>query len=192
MDVQRLRRETSVEHEAVERTVPFMEPELQRDEYVFSLIRMYGIVSAWEQAAAQRAPHWLRGDLAARTRLGFLKEDLEFFGIQDFRVDQAALPDMTVEAELLGSMYVMEGSTLGGQIIARHVEERLNLRAGFGNAFFRGHASRTGALWKEFCEVLRTRIPEDQSELAIKAAREMFQVFGAWMKRPNSQPSYVK
>ncbi|MBB5060459.1 heme oxygenase [Granulicella aggregans] len=73
---------------------------------------MYEIVSAWEQAAAQRAPQWLQGGLSARTRLGVIKEDLKFFGVQDRGVEQVTLPGMTLEAELLGSMYVMEGPTL--------------------------------------------------------------------------------
>ena len=51
---------------------------------------------------------------------------------------------MRDDATLLGAMYVMEGSTLGGQLIARHVELVLGLTAGQGNAHFRGHNERTG------------------------------------------------
>jgi heme oxygenase len=85
-------------------------------------------------------------------------------------------------ASLLGAMYVMEGSTLGGQLIARHVELVLGLTAGQGNAYLRGHNERTGQPWKEFCNVLRTKVPDSETDAAIAAAKAMFGVFGSWMR----------
>jgi heme oxygenase len=76
----------------------------------------------------------------------------------------------------------MEGSTLGGQLIARHVELVLGLTAGQGNAYFRGHNERTGQLWKEFCDALRTKVPDGETAAVIAAAKAMFGVFGAWME----------
>src|SRR5580693_9409415 len=91
------------------------------------------------------------------------------------------LPELRDAASLLGAMYVMEGSTLGGQLIARHVELVLGLTAGQGNAYFRGHNERTGQLWKEFCHALRTNVPDSETDAVIAAAKAMFGVFGSWM-----------
>jgi heme oxygenase (biliverdin-IX-beta and delta-forming) len=66
------------------------------------------------------------------------------FGADASGVARPTVPEMTSAADLLGAMYVMEGSTLGGQLIARHVELVLGLTAGQGNAHFRGHNERTG------------------------------------------------
>ena len=82
----------------------------------------------------------------------------------------------------LGAMYVIEGSTLGGQLIGRHVERVLGLTAGQGNAYFRGHNERTGQLWKEFCDALRTKVPDRETDTVIAAAKTMFGVFWSWMR----------
>jgi heme oxygenase len=80
------------------------------------------------------------------------------------------------------AMYVMEGSTLGGQIIARHVQTSLFLTQDHGNAFFRGHGAQTGPLWKEFCDMLTTRISHDETDEVITSAKAMFATFGSWMQ----------
>jgi heme oxygenase len=185
VDVERLKRETSDAHQAVERAMTLMSPGLQREEYVESLLTMHGIVLAWETAATLQAPQWLKEDLASRSRLVLIEQDLDFFEVRNLGLGSVTLPDITDEVALLGTMYVMEGSALGGQIIARNVEERLSLTDGCGSAFFRGHTSRTGHLWKGFCEILRTRISDDRSEIAIHAALQMFEMFARCMERPN-------
>jgi len=58
----------------------------------------------------------------------------------------------------------------------------LGLAAGQGNAYFRGHNERTGQLWKEFCDALRTKVPESETAAVIVAAKAMFGVFGSWMR----------
>ncbi len=180
MNLERLRRETFKAHERVEGAVPLMAATLTRVEYVRCLERLYGVVAAWEEAAAVAAPEWLRAMLAARRRRQLLERDLAWFGVtaEAARPGLAAMPD---EASFLGAMYVMEGSTLGGQLIARHVGSVLGLSAGEGNAFFLGHGSETGAMWREFCEVLRTRVAEEDAEAVIGSAQAMFEVFGRWM-----------
>ncbi len=74
----------------------------------------------------------------------------------------------------LGSMYVLEGSTLGGQYIARTVEQNLGLAPGEGDAYFRGYGDQTMVKWAEFRQVLET-IPEEHSAIAIDAARVTFE-----------------
>jgi heme oxygenase len=76
----------------------------------------------------------------------------------------------------------MEGSTLGGQIIARHVESALPLAQGHGDVFFRGHGSQTGALWKEFCEMLKNQVPNHETNRVIISAKAMFATFGEWIE----------
>ena len=86
----------------------------------------------------------------------------------------------------LGRMYVMEGSTLGGQYIARHVEETLGIRPGEGNSYFRGYGDATGERWREFREVLKA-LPDTETDTVIASAREMFAIFGEAMRAPRSE-----
>ncbi|GAA3749779.1 biliverdin-producing heme oxygenase [Terriglobus aquaticus] len=189
MDAKLLREATRPEHEATEAMVPLMHPDLTRAEYVVVLQRFYEAIRAWEAVAARRVPPAYADLVRQRSRRAALEADLRFFQA-DFRSDLPAgvveqiehlLADAPADApeqagRFLGAMYVVEGSTLGGQYIASHVESVLGLTAGEGTAFFRGYGSSTVPKWREFQRVLMD-LPDIYSDEAIGAAKEMFGVF---------------
>jgi heme oxygenase len=183
LNLDTLKRETAADHQAVEGTIPLMTPGLSRQEYIDCLLEIYGVVAAWEDQAATTSPDWLRSVLKDRQRKQMLEQDLASFGILKPGSARPTLPPINDESSLLGVMYVMEGSTLGGQLIARHVAAELALTHGQGDAYFRGHGPQTGAMWKEFCHILETRVPESETDVVIQSAKAMFQVFGQWMQR---------
>ncbi len=182
MDIQRLKRETEVDHRAVEAVLPLMHGALDAAEYVQCLQQIYGVVAAWEECAWKVAPKWMRPVLAARQRRGLLELDLAWFGVARHDDRRPGLPEINDLPSLLGAMYVMEGSTLGGQLIARHVEATLHLSGGHGSAFFRGYGDRTGTMWKEFCELLKIHVPDEQTDRVVQAAKAMFGSYGGWMR----------
>jgi heme oxygenase (biliverdin-IX-beta and delta-forming) len=182
LDIRRLRQETEIDHQAVEDAVPLMQEGLNTEQYVQCLQRIYGVVAAWEDQAAEIAPYWFRPILTARQRKPLLELDLAWFGVTKHDDKRPTLPEMSDLASLFGTMYVMEGSTLGGQFIARHVETALHLTEGRGNSYFRGHGNQTGLMWKEFCEMLKLRIPDEQTEAVVASAKAMFSTFGTWMQ----------
>jgi heme oxygenase len=59
-------------------------------------------------------------------------------------------------------MYVLEGATLGGQILLPHVRPLLEGNGG-GARFFASYGDRVGAMWLAFHDRLETL---DRSELA--------------------------
>jgi heme oxygenase len=146
------------------------------------LRRMHGIVAAWEQRAMEIAPAWMQPMVAARRRIHLLERDLAWFGVNDLDERRPKLPEMNDLATLFGAMYVIEGSTLGGQLIARSVERSLALNEGQGDAYFRGYLDRTGEMWKDFCSQLTTRVPEEQTDNVVEAAKAMFETYGEWMR----------
>jgi heme oxygenase (biliverdin-IX-beta and delta-forming) len=182
MDLEQLRRETLPAHKAVEQSVPLMDEQLDVDTYVSCLLKLHGMIAAWEEWTVLNAPAWIQPLLAARQRGQLLMLDLTWFGADGSAEARPTLPEMRDAASLLGAMYVLEGSTLGGRLIARHVELVLGLTAGQGNAYFRGHNERTGRLWKEFCDTLRMKVPDSETGAVIAAAKAMFGVFGSWMR----------
>jgi heme oxygenase len=187
LDIQKLRQETEADHHNVERTVPLMHQGLNIVEYVQCLQRIYGVVIAWEERAAEIAPEWLQPSLLARLRSPLLERDLAWFGVTEKDDRRPTLPEMNNLPNLFGTMYVMEGSTLGGQLIARHVEEAFHLSEGQGNSYFRGHGSQTGPMWKEFCEMLKLRIPDEQTDAVVISAKAMFSTFGMWMQEKSAR-----
>ncbi len=160
---------------------------LGRNEYVFWLEQLHGIVASWEEGTAgyktgDWQPEWIQALLRARSRRAMLERDLAFFGVLCHDGGRATLPPLKGTAGVLGAMYVMEGSTLGGQLIGRHVERVLGLESGRGNSFFLGHGEETGAMWREFCAELETRVPESEGDAVVASAKEMFRMFGAWLE----------
>jgi heme oxygenase (biliverdin-IX-beta and delta-forming) len=125
LDIRRLSRETEAGHQAVEGSLPLMHEGLNTAQYVLCLRRMYGIVAAWEERATELVPEWMRNTFEIRQRKHLLELDLAWFGVAERDDSRATLPEMNGLPSLLGAMYVMEGSTLGGQLIARHHHQPL-------------------------------------------------------------------
>ena len=180
MDLELLKRETAMDHERVEQSLRVMEPELDRSGYIDTLKSLYGFIRGWEIWAEEVAPGELREQVKARRRSSLLVSDLNFFAArppENFYLG----PNLTStsNAEVLGAMYVIEGSTLGGQHIARHVEQVLSLAPGHGDAYFRGYGERTGEMWREMKALLQA-VPDSEANAVIFAARTLFSDFAGW------------
>lgn len=190
MQITRLREETESDHRAVEGSLSLMSDTLGRAEYLAALERMYGVVSAWECFAETAAPPELLPVIHARSRRSLLEADIVGLG-GCIPVASVTLPELTSQSELLGALYVMEGSRLGGQFIARHVEAVLGLEAGFGTAYFRGFGETTGSNWKQLLSIIESTIPESDAAITVAAAKKMFRTFGAWMTNVTRGPRHT-
>jgi heme oxygenase len=182
VDISRLRLETAHDHQEVEDGMDLMSDDIDTFAYLRCLRRLYGIVAAWEDQALVAAPGWLVECVSLRQRRHLLDLDLEALGTVP-TTERATLPSLDDPYLLLGAMYVMEGSTLGGQVIARHVQKRLGFEAGKGGAFFFGHGAQTGRMWKDFCYVLETSVPGNRGDSVVVGAKAMFACFRVWMLR---------
>ncbi|AFL86944.1 heme oxygenase [Terriglobus roseus DSM 18391] len=189
MDTLRLRQATAADHAGTEDSVPLMSPTLTREQYVDVLRRFYRIVRAWDAWADQHAPEDLRAMVAERRRASLLADDLKTMG-ESAPPTEDDVPNgpMTAtavagdpRAVFLGRMYVMEGSTLGGQLLARHVEQQLGLQPGLGDSYFAGYGDHTGQRWREFKSLLEA-LPEDDADTVIASAKNMFTLFGDSMR----------
>ena len=83
-------------------------------------------------------------------------------------------------------LYVLEGATLGGQVICRQLGPRLNLSADAGLSFYASYGELVGPRWKTFCALLTERAegdpdPEAFTAAAALAAQQMFRAFGRWV-----------
>lgn len=184
MDHEKLRQATAMEHQRVEAMLPLMREDLSRTEYVEVLRRFYAVVSAWERWAEVHVPGRLRAVFEERKRAEMLLDDLHFFGVTIRDQTCTDLPLSADEPSFLGAMYVVEGSTLGGQFIARHVEAVLHLKEGEGDRYFRGYGEKTGAMWREV-KTLLGDVDEAQTEAVIAGARDMFALFAEGLDKNN-------
>ena len=188
----RLRRETSQLHAEVERRVDILNRVRSPEHYRTLLEKFYGLhctLEAQIYTADSPVRKWLP-DLELRRRTTALRSDLAMLGNADTdRLSLAPPQPLETAAQHFGCLYVMEGSTLGGQVIARHVHERLGLTSGSGCDFFIGHGAKTGALWERFRDSLgsfATCQPSAHEEIVLAATR-IFHLFGNWME-PINEP----
>jgi heme oxygenase (biliverdin-IX-beta and delta-forming) len=171
-----LSNDTADVHRSLEGELNLMDGGLSVSDYVDTLQTFAAFVSEWELKAAQHCPPALQRIFDARRRALLLDADLHYFHASPLSV-KPAVPAVDNTARFLGAMYVMEGSTLGGQFISRHLETALGLRDGRGYSYFRGHGFETGRMWKDFTEVLmREAVTQPEKEI-IEAARNMFEAF---------------
>jgi heme oxygenase len=117
-------------------------------------------LAAWEPAMATALPARFHQWLDARSRRPFLQRDLQALGIP--AAPPAVLPPFDSDAAAWGSLYVLEGSALGGRVITRGLASA-GLHAGTGAAYFHGWGDDVGDMWREARELLL-------SELAAPAA----------------------
>lgn len=75
-------------------------------------------------------------------RVASLQEDLAWLGVPPLP-DRQPFPRLETYSHAMGALYVLEGSNLGGRVIARHLSDSLQLRNGAGASFFDGLSAET-------------------------------------------------
>ncbi|MEY3017968.1 MAG: hypothetical protein RL336_1103 [Pseudomonadota bacterium] len=106
------------------------------------------VLGAWFMAIESVFyPRW-PSDLAIAVKMPPLQHDLRLLARQPVTLVPAALtqlPERPSDAFCLGVMYVCEGSSLGGAVIARHLEKRLQRRDVF--QFYSCYGEDLGVHW---------------------------------------------
>jgi heme oxygenase len=181
----RLKLETAAEHAAVERATGVMQPGLTLAEYALYLEKTLGFYLPVEASLHQMAV-WSALGLAAeeRAKLALLTRDLSLLGREPARVVVCdSPPQLAGLAEAVGCAYVLEGSTLGGRVISRHVQRCLGPAVPRG--FLECYGARTGESWQEFrAAVLRFADTREIENRVIAGARETFRAFTRWLAPP--------
>jgi heme oxygenase len=121
----------------------------------------YGAIE--EQIETFLARHNAPFAYGSRRKHPWLLEDLAHFrmDIQDGKWSPPQLPPQSTLDDmgaLIGTLYVIEGATLGGQVISRHLQNQMGLGATTGARFFNGYGddSATCAHWQSFCDFANT------------------------------------
>lgn len=184
-----LRRATRLEHAAAENT-PVMRAllgeQLGRANYIGLLQGYHALYSAWEKKHAA----WLLDSLIFsgwryRTRLSSIESDLQDLGAQPLaQVEKNAesrstgkdsTTDSPGDAASWGSLYVIEGSTLGGQIIARHLSVEF---PGHPHRFFNLGHGKGLSTWKDFQTAIEGHLLDAPTRRVVAVqARVMFGLF---------------
>jgi heme oxygenase len=186
-----LRAGTSEQHSAIERIMPFFKSDFSLEAYIRVLKAFLGFFEPVERELRSVATRDSFGfDIDQRQRTNLLKMDLLALGITHADMELIPrcdrLPRLENVDDGLGCLYVLEGSTLGGQLIAREVQTRFGVEEKTGSGFFQGYGSQTGAKWREFCTGVRIYAAGGKSQSAIvHSAKSTFELFESWMRKAN-------
>ena len=141
--------------------------------------KMHGFLVPYEAAlrahANELGPAW---EVPERQRAHLILDDLRLPADQLPRCP--ALPPLASVPQLLGAMYVVEGSTLGGQVLARQLA-----KAGLDlGRYFTGYGALTGPRWKAFCRLLGAATTPATEADVVASASLTFQTLTAWLNQP--------
>ena len=185
--MEKLKSDTRAAHERLERNsfgTSLMEGRLTREDYRRLLAKFYGIYAPLEPSLVAN-PHLsaIGFDYAARQKLPALESDLLYLRTElAYLPVCVGLPPLSGLPETLGILYVVEGSTLGGQVLARKLLEMFGREADRYTRFFNSYGERVGVLWKSFGELVNTNIKPADEPALVGAATAMFSAFDAWLK----------
>jgi len=172
----RLRNETRARHEQTEKLLyadTIRAGTLSRTEYEQLLLMHYLFHQALETAVAVQAVFFAGCDRIARQKTPWLVADLKRLGVPLPEPRPELFADWNAY-QLLGAMYVAEGSTLGGQVIAKALAQTPGLSEVIASSqFFIGYGEQTGLRWKIFGVYLTNRA-DNYADDVVDAANRAF------------------
>lgn len=186
-----LRMATADQHRAIEALLQLAPPAGGDGDGAFnSSLERYAAVlhgfdrflSWWEPRLLAALPAALHDWFQARSRHGLLRQDLRELAARrpaGMTRPEPAPPDLPLPgpAAAFGSMYVLEGSALGGQVIARAWRQAHGEGTWRAVRYFTGHGTETGRMWHEFRELLARELDADPAAIqsACRAAVGTFE-----------------
>jgi heme oxygenase (biliverdin-IX-beta and delta-forming) len=182
-----LRRSTRESHERLQRHLFFraaLAGKIELNEYRRMLARLLGFHVPLEQtllAAAATAGPAL--DMERRRRAHLLAEDLAFLVLERSEIERLPRVELAPPAgvgQILGRLYVREGSMRGGRWIAQKIAPLLGEVA--GRSFLLGDPA-DDALWRECCATIGL-VEESRLSEMILEAKATFAAFEAWISEP--------
>ncbi len=183
----RLKAGTREQHEAVERAVELDAVAASREAYLAHLCALWGVHAPLEARLARLDWAQVGVDFESRRRVELLRADIRALAAE---IDVEALPTCERLAPVetiwqgLGSLYVLEGSRLGGQMIARALEQRLGLSPERACRFLSSHGVRLGQSWKAFKSAVNRAGAEhpEYAATVVASANDTFASVQRWFQ----------
>jgi len=114
-----------------------------------------------------------RLSLSSRNKLGALKKDLLEMQLVEPAGQETSLHFGT-DAKILGALYVLEGATLGGNVIVKRLKGNSAIcKANPGFYYYQVYGAKLIENWKTFCSVLNEQDAGRDQE-SLQGAKEMF------------------
>lgn len=182
-----LKEHSRKDHDSIEGSIDLVKCAADPEKYLKVLKAFYGYYLPVEKIFDEYAADFMAMgiNLEERHKLKLLTDDLQHLGLSEKEItllkvcDQ--LPAMNNVNEAIGVLYVLEGSTMGGQIIFKTLGKAGILNNGDERGrFFKAYGPQTMEKWLEFKKSLNT-VPQTENELVLKKAKETFNTLEKWL-----------
>lgn len=183
-----LKQETKVNHQQLEKIlVKQMRLISNQPEYVKLLQLFYSYFGALEEKINQFIlPHQMEEEHQfQRRKTTKIAEDIVASGgTVNNKCADGDLPKIKDHLQAFGALYVIEGSTLGGRVIAKMMQRQMDTNTLEGFTFFHGYGDETESRWARFRELLNAQPDNaEDKEVVIRAADETFEKFKLWIEK---------
>jgi heme oxygenase len=141
---------------------PLLSPGLKLDEYKTVLEVLAGLHAALDRSLAAWEHRLPELQIRDRRKLDLILSDLAALGGAGANLHLEKVESYPIDnmSEVFGVLYVAEGSTLGGQVIAKHARQALGIA--LPTRFFQAYGDDHGRYWSSFLALL-----EDTPRLGI-------------------------
>lgn len=156
---------------------------LSEEEYKSLILRNFYINRYVENKATDLLSPSIesRLDYPKRKKTSILKREMEALKINDYSFPVELIKPSYNKNSIMGAIYVLEGSTLGGQYIKKSLSETPyfhNYYKKIDVPFFGCYGKDTGRLWKSFKVVLENYANQHECHQEIRqGAKDTFNFF---------------
>jgi len=183
----KLREQTAEQHQRLEAKLDILARLSSPHGYKSLLEQFYGFYLPLEIHLG--SVMYLAGSLlnfTARRKTPLLEKDLLFLDLSERDLAELPqcqkLPAVESEAQAFGCLYVLEGATLGGQIISKYVADKLGYERERGATFFKSYGAEVRAMWCDFMQALgEYATTHDTDDEVVAAAVDTFDKFDQWL-----------
>ena len=173
-----LKEQTLDAHRALEKIlIPHLKAIKTTEDYVKILQRFYRFYAPLETQILKNLPSDLIADYLLRRKSECLANDIQSLTVEVYSPISLTNSAVSINsvAEALGAMYVLEGSTLGGNIISKLIMKSLTMSDVASLTFFTGYGSETMAMWEKFKMILNSYpLDNAQRSMVVYSANQTF------------------
>jgi len=179
-----LKNETRKQHTDIESTVDIMEHTQSKEKYESLLKAFYGFYRPVEKSFIEYKDQFkkLGLDLEPHLKTRLLEHDLKEMNVD---LDSIKIrPDHKFSSlgEAMGCFYVLEGSTLGGQVIFKSLKKN-GIKTGESEICFHNpYGAETMKNWLAFKTSLDST-PASENDALLESAKETFTELNKWLAK---------
>lgn len=177
-----LREHTAQIHQQIESTsfmAKFLDKDLNLEKYKQLLLLLYQALAPIEEGILRSAHLDAFSSIKNRIHFKSFQKDLDYFDIsnQTTKVSNFLKFDFSTKAKLAGVLYVIEGSSLGGRLLAKSLQKQLHLTHATGLAYFSSQHDLGPQQWALFKKDIEKAIEPSCFNECLQAALDIFRRF---------------